>query len=287
MATRPCSALVLLLRVAALHAAQGFSEEEAFWHYAIASSAYCTGHIEPWDCIPCQRSNASISHVHTFYNSTTDMRAFLAVLRWGERPPRIVFSFRGTETLQNWIEDLKVFKTDRKMSCTDCRVHEGFVDVWDSLASQALPALASLRRDYPSAPLTITGHSLGGAVAFLSAYILTADLHIAVDAVYTYGSPRVGNKAFAEAHPLVKDGRSWRITHHRDVVPHLPPRGFYPFSSGFVHAAREVFYHNDSAVAFVCDGTGEDDRCSNQYLTPLSVHDHLSYYGIAVGEDGC
>ena len=39
--------------------------------------------------------------------------------------------------------------------------------------------------------------------------------------VYTFGEPRVGNKAF---HAYYNSGEhlSWRVTHHRDPVPHLP-----------------------------------------------------------------
>tara|TARA_B110001469_G_C9470252_1_gene236388 strand:- start:268 stop:408 length:141 start_codon:yes stop_codon:yes gene_type:complete len=33
-----------------------------------------------------------------------------------------VLSFRGSENLQNWVENLKIAKTNRNMSCAGCKV---------------------------------------------------------------------------------------------------------------------------------------------------------------------
>ena len=33
-----------------------------------------------------------------------------------------MLSFRGSENLQNWVENLKIAKTDRNMSCVGCKV---------------------------------------------------------------------------------------------------------------------------------------------------------------------
>jgi hypothetical protein len=42
--------------------------------------------------------------------------------------------------------------------------------------------------------------------------------------MYTYGAPRVGNKAFADAFDarLSAAGAAWRITNIRDIVPTVP-----------------------------------------------------------------
>ena len=93
--------------------------------------------------------------------------------------------------------------------------------------------------------MLVTGHSLGGALATLSAYVLQSDLKLPVGRVFTYGSPRVGNDAFSKAR--IAAGNEWRITHHRDPVPHLPPRHLF----GFTHTAREVrvFYSAPASPA--------------------------------------
>jgi len=65
---------------------------------------------------------------------------------------------------------------------------------------------------------------------------------------------------------------SYRLTHHRDPVPHVPLQ-----SMGFQHVGTEVFYDEDNDSYKVCDGSGEDSSCSNQYWAETSISDHLSY----------
>ncbi|KAK1290773.1 hypothetical protein QJS10_CPB18g01914 [Acorus calamus] len=52
--------------------------------------------------------------------------------------------------------------------------------------------------------------------------------------MYNFGSPRVGNKKFAEAYnEKVKD--SWRIVNHRDIIPTVPRL------MGYCHVAQPVY----------------------------------------------
>jgi hypothetical protein len=41
--------------------------------------------------------------------------------------------------------------------------------------------------------------------------------------MYTYGAPRVGNKAFADAFNERLKGDAWRITNKADIVPRCAP----------------------------------------------------------------
>lgn len=70
---------------------------------------------------------------------------------------------------------------------------------------------------------SVTGHSLGGAIAVHAALDLVS-INLKVDTLYTYGAPRVGDKKFAEWFVDFSKIKSiYRITHARDPVPHLPP----------------------------------------------------------------
>ncbi len=60
-----------------------------------------------------------------------------------------------------------------------------------------LVAYYNLRYKYPDAKLTVSGHSLGGAMAYHGRVFLWSK-GIPVDNLYTFGSPRVGNKPFFE-----------------------------------------------------------------------------------------
>lgn len=115
-------------------------------------------------------------------------------------------------------------------------VHKGFLDAYDSVKR----AVFTLLDEIVGAPGTkrgaeggsggpwrvlVTGHSLGGALATLAAYELAmrqsaAKLYGNIS-LYSYGAPRVGNKAFAEEFDrLVPD--TWRITNANDIIPSVP-----------------------------------------------------------------
>ena len=236
---------------------------------------------------------------------------------------KVIVSFRGTENLENWIENLDIAKTDHAMSCKGCKAHSGFVNMWTAFSNNVIRELRRLRSLYPGAKLFITGHSLGAAVALIAGYSLQYDIGFDVAGVYTYGSPRVGNQAFSDF--LDGKGRQqqsqqpqqlrsafgspqrnatstldeadtdsppphgpfspfpyWRMTHGRDPVPHLPPRWI-----GFMHVATEIFFRFDNHSHVVCDGSGEDKTCSNQFWMDVSVYDHLHYYGEETGIVAC
>lgn len=59
---------------------------------------------------------------------------------------------------------------------------------------------------------------------------------------YTYGQPRVGNAAYAQAFAGLSS--EYRVVHYADIVPHLPPELL-----GFHHVPTEV---RVCAVCTVC-----------------------------------
>ena len=77
----------------------------------------------------------------------------------------IVVSFRGTESVEDWMTNLNFDLVDGPL---DGRVHEGF---WTSLSSvwQQVEMTISRFRAGGSKSIWITGHSLGAALATLGA----------------------------------------------------------------------------------------------------------------------
>jgi predicted lipase len=71
----------------------------------------------------------------------------------------------------------------------------------------------------------VTGHSLGAALALLCAADLKRSGVVGSGIkLYDYGSPRVGNRAFANyMYNLLGSGAVMRVVHAKDAVPHLPP----------------------------------------------------------------
>lgn len=85
----------------------------------------------------------------------------------------------------------------------------------------------------------VTGHSLGGALAVLCA----ADIYRAysrVNYLYTYGTPRAGNTAFATyMHQALPN--AIRVTHFKDPVPHLPFEEI--LKQNYLQVPTEVWYN--------------------------------------------
>jgi len=66
-------------------------------------------------------------------------------------------------------------------------------------------------------PLFLAGHSMGGALSVLTACRLARAGKPPV-AVYTYGSPRVGDRAFCVGYNIP----TYRIVNRLDLVPEMP-----------------------------------------------------------------
>lgn len=103
--------------------------------------------------------------------------------------------------------------------------------------------------------------------------------------MYTYGQPRVGNPSWNQwvLKTLgVSDatGAFVRVVHWKDIVPHLPPTTVCLAR----HLTTEVFYDEEFTSFQKCSTIdGEDPTCSNRFLLPASVSDHLEYLGYHLG----
>jgi predicted lipase len=80
----------------------------------------------------------------------------------------IVVVFRGTTNADNWITNLNIKKVNYSR-CNKCKVHDGFYDAWQALQNDTYLQVQQLKSQYRTAPISLTGHSLGGAIATLAA----------------------------------------------------------------------------------------------------------------------
>ncbi|KAB2039829.1 hypothetical protein ES319_D02G037400v1 [Gossypium barbadense] len=183
-------------------------------------------------------------------NETTDTQA--AIWRDSARR-RLVVAFRGTEQAR-W----KDLRTDLMLVPAglnperiggdfkqEVQVHSGFLSAYDSvririisLIKASIGYIDELLEPQHRWQVYVTGHSLGGALATLLALELSSSKLAKCGAIsvtmYNFGSPRVGNRRFAEVYnEKVKD--SWRIVNHRDIIPTVPRL------MGYCHVAQPVY----------------------------------------------
>jgi predicted lipase len=171
-------------------------------------------------------------------------------------------------TTQNWVDDINTIKQNYTW-CSGCEVHKGFYNTYLSVQGQIQDAFFLLHKAYPSAPLQVTGHSLGAAVAVHCALDMIQSFGVYPEPVYDFGQPRVGNENFQQYYTnMVKT--AWRLTHHKDPVPHLPFESW-----GFHQNPVEIFYNQKQTSYKVCNESGEDKLCSDRYLLDLNVLDRM------------
>ena len=169
--------------------------------------------------------------------------------------------FRGSEaatgslskTVYDWIlTDFNFLKKYISAWGKDIRVHRGFYNaleiVYPRLKELVLQHLAAgqagtLGSATPvlAKRLWITGHSLGAGIAPLAAFRLAKD-GIPVQGVSTYGEPRVGNPAFAEAYRTIIP-RHQRWVNDKDIVTMLP----FPWMN-YRHLARSNNIYADGTI---------------------------------------
>ncbi|CBZ36652.1 lipase, putative [Leishmania donovani] len=264
-----------------------------------SKAAYCeVENLRHWSCgNTCSNATPDFHVFNIYENTSTGNVGYSGVDHDAER---IVVAFRGTYNTVNWLQNLDFWLTPYPHpGCgKGCKIHRGFYSAYSSLRTQMIEDVLLLHARYPFYTLFITGHSLGGAMAMLAAVELTtwnmleADvlgkdvqsrgavsppLHLAPVELYTFGEPRVGNGYFSNwSLSVLTRKRSFRLTHARDPVPHVPPRTFT-----YVHMPREVWYPTDGEKYHLCRGTGfsEDPLCSNSVFG-TRVSDHLIYLGI-------
>ena len=110
--------------------------------------------------------------------------------------------------------------------------HLGFLIGWAAIRFQIESWLRTLP-DHDDTPIVISGHSLGGALAFLGAFeFMRSSPPRPVVAVVTFGAPKAGNQSFCDQYDRLLGERTVRIEARGDKVPDVARR------SGYVHVAK-------------------------------------------------
>ena len=149
------------------------------------------------------------------------------------------------------------------------KVHRGFKKEVDDL----WPRLEHALKDNEK-PLWFAGHSLGGAMATICAgRCKLAEIRSNPEGLFTFGSPRVGNKRYINFVRL----RHYRFVNNNDVVCRVPPSFF-----GYRHCGRELYFDAKGSLRDYRSWRRFRDRWYGFFLSLRKGQlDHLSDHSMA------
>lgn len=126
---------------------------------------------------------------------------------------------RGTESAQDWLDDLEAEQKAWPWQDGRGHVHDGFLRLYGSLRDLALAALDSLQ---PRGPLWSCGHSLGCALSSMAVLDLRERWPDQPLQHYNFASPRLAAPDFAAAYNAL-GVPTYRVVNDSDLVPEVPP----------------------------------------------------------------
>lgn len=150
-------------------------------------------------------------------------------------------AFCGTECWHDWLFNLMLWMVGQEDGI-EGRVHAGFCRKWKSVQPKVIRVLKEL----DCRKIVVVGHSLGGALATISANDIARALPTKFVHAVTFGAPRCANAGFHSAPRPANLARFIRCVHVGDFVHYLPPFPGYE--------------HPQDAEVVIVGSRGDDSR---------------------------
>jgi len=257
--------LAALLSVTSVYSLDWVTANTSVW---LSAAAYCETNTYTSRTFKGYSTGFKVTNV--IDDKAEDVQGYIGYM---QSQSSIYVVFRGSTSISDWVNNLDAVLTSYP-KCSKCEVHKGFYSAEKSVIGIIISAVQTLKKQFPSYTVVVTGHSLGAAVATLTTWDLL-DKGISPIRMFHFGSPRVGNTAFAEAFSNTIGDRN-RVTHYKDMVPHVP------MHERFTHISGE-WYEDKDHIVHTCTGY-EDPKCSYQWnLT--NIDDHMHYLTLYMGCD--
>ncbi|KAL8347977.1 hypothetical protein RB598_001351 [Gaeumannomyces tritici] len=257
-----------------------------------AASAYCNNRKSQVGskvtcannaCVTVQRNDViNFAHIDTDINANMDGAIYV------DRTNRlIVLSYMGSKSASSYLLELDFTVAEVPDLCQNCKISYGLNLVWVQTQRSIVDNINRARQQFPGFRVAAAGHSGGGGLVSIATSYLRGKHGIPVD-LYTYGSPRVGNEAWAQ---FVTDqaprlGANYRVTHYNDPIAAIPPAWIDNMS----HISPEFWLSRKDAETpdyplsevTVCNGVRTKDCRASKGVT-LSTSAHSYYFQRVTG----
>ena len=203
-------------------------------------------------------------------NKRTDLQVGISV---NDTQKRIIVVFRGSASLKNYRYNLSVCK---KRLEGDIKVHSVFYNQLhhDGSIDFINDKLKRLVNIHPTYTVYCTGHSLGGAVATLYGWKLVKHIIPTSNViVVSFGSPRLGNKAFQQDFESLQNLFHIRVMNRYDIITKMPSYHYHHVGLEISTIAIQTMYHYNNR-----DTTTQTRVCKPKYRYVLFNHSMTNYY---------
>ena len=135
------------------------------------------------------------------------------VIAEGHGATFVTFAGSDPGKLQDWVTDFEAMPAPDSL-------HRGFKEAVETVWPAIQTAIG--RRAAREQPVFFTGHSLGGALAIVTAARQVLLPNAPPIVVYTFGSPRTGGEAFFDEYLPRLGDTTYRFIHGSDIVATVP-----------------------------------------------------------------
>ena len=260
-----------------------YSIQRIYSRYAYAPYCDTSMRTKAWNC-----ENLSLNEDFTcpvLFHAEVEPKFELGYLIF-YNPERnfLGVSFRGSVSFKNLLTDLNMGLSPLKWGTRDkfrppqkipkeVKIHTGFHEAYIAIRKGLMERLSESCKEYNTSKLVFTGHSLGGALATITA----VDFHDQYGfgdqiTIASYGQPRVGNAAWAQyLESLPFSDRHYRTVAQGDPIVEMPPKEL-----GYRHAGREILYTDDGQFKHILPTDGTQNIKKPPFQT-LSIRKHGIY----------
>lgn len=183
-------------------------------------------HEELWD-IASRNQPIKNEETGTEYN----------VIRHGDC---IIIVFESTRDTLDWKQNFSFWVRPYKHQEYTWLVHSGFCTKWKSVESDIQARIEDILHTHRITSIQVTGHSQGGAIAFLCHEFCKYWYGYITIQTVTFGAPRVLCRLFSKN--ILTSGRFCDIVNYQimdDIVGHLPPKWLGYIDVGTVTLLQE------------------------------------------------